>query len=103
MKRVRLRSKQRSFDSQHGFTLAETLVALFIISLAATLLGQFVRLSVASETRTSDAIEKARDMGIALRESTQVELETGDTLEFEPIQPTLNAECLYDVVGRRCR
>ena len=90
-------------DRECGFTLAETLAALLILSLATALLGQFVTLTLKSEYRTKAAINAARETGTALRQSCSLIDANGNTISIQSTQASLDAACLYDVLGRRCR
>lgn len=103
MMRKRSRLRPRHSADHNGFTLAETLVALFVLAFAATLIGQLVRISMASEQRTAEAIKNARAVGLAIRAETELIADDEVVLNLSNSKPTLTANCLYDVVGRRCR
>lgn len=100
VKRARC-SSVRQTSNEAGFTLAETLTALLIISLATAIFGQFLTIYLSFEQRLVVEIETSRSV---LSELVGQGAETGDiALGSEEFPVTLASDCLYDIVGRRCR
>jgi hypothetical protein len=62
-----------------------------------------VNLTIKSERKAKSSITQARETGAALRGGQAILDDEGNTLSLEQVKPTLDATCLYDVVGRRCR
>lgn len=96
-------SRPRLYARQSGFTLIETLAALVILAFAAILIGELVRLGIASQERTGAAIREARAIGFTIRSETVFFSDNQQSLPLSQTKPTLTSDCLYDVVGRRCR
>lgn len=75
-----------------GFSLAETMVALIILALSASALGGLISVSVKTSSIVEHRLESGGTRAASLAASRSRLLE-----------PSLGADCLYDVVGRRCR
>lgn len=94
----------RSRSGERGFTLVETMTALLVLALGVGALGDVVRASI----RYGDAVAERRDSSRALAaaflngNATIADAE-GVALAQPALEADLGPDCLYDVVGRRCR
>lgn len=94
-------SQHRAHES--GFTLAETLAALFVLSMALTALASFVSHTIKVQDRTKLRIESARTLAMAYLNQQSIALADGSLLSIAHVEPDTSASCLYDVLQRRCR
>lgn len=102
-----------------GFSLVEAMAALMILSLAAVFLGEAISHMVAGWTRTEKNIAAASqlervlpELGAAERQLKQTNLlgtgpllaiDDGPPLELSSPRIDKTADCVFDMVGRRCR
>lgn len=98
-----------------GTTLAEVLVALLILSGVTMALGDATRSAMASWDRTETRIERVRHLVSMHDEIAPAELKRtsnppamialDDTVSLAIAAPKIDqtAECVFDLVGRRCR
>lgn len=106
-------------DGEDGFSIAEILVSLVILSLTAVSLGNIVSNLYKDWKTASNEISVSKTIEVKLAtilpEEQKIDdnkwldsaafLITQNEAEYRLATPKLdqNAECQYDIVGRRCR
>lgn len=102
-----------------GFSIAEVMAALIVLSLAAMFLGESVSQMMASWSRTGKGIgrsvtmarlmdniesgERQLKLGAPLGEGPVLPIDDGPPLELTSPRLDKGADCVFDLVGRRCR
>tara|TARA_R110002049_G_scaffold193364_3_gene362210 strand:+ start:852 stop:1175 length:324 start_codon:yes stop_codon:yes gene_type:complete len=103
-----------------GFSIAEVMAALIVLSLAAMFLGESVSQMMAAWSRTGDRLEHTKTLAHLLDEIEAGErqlkqeaaplgegpvlvIEDGPPLELTSARIDRDASCVFDLVGRRCR
>ena len=106
-------------QQQNGFTMAEVLAALFILSLATLALAEITQGAVIYWERTEsvtlvstqnrELLEHIESAEIHLRQENwtqtgpKLEIDNGQDLFLSSPKITHSPDCIYDLVGRRCR
>jgi len=104
---------------EEGFTLAEVLVTIIILASLAMVMAELVQSFIRSWERTEQRIEYSQDLlaqveTIAVSERALIGSESSSVFLTSKLQndgtiilasPKINssADCIYDVVARRCR
>ena len=103
-----------------GFSLAEVMAALVVLSLAAMFLGDAVRQMMAGWSRTGDRLDRAGALAGLLTDAEGTErrlkqdaagpvdapvLRTDDGQALQLAAPRIDrdASCVFDLIGRDCR
>lgn len=101
--------------NDNGVTLAEVLAALFVLSLLAASLSGIVQALLGNWERTSERLTRVDALltySEKIAEAEQQPLRgdpfllhttSGDTLILAAPKIDKTADCVYDLVGRRCR
>lgn len=102
-------------NKESGLALAEVLVALMILSMVAVVLANATRSALQTWTRSEQRIERVRDLVQLPDKAFAIEAERSDssgaTIELDENTAIViasgkidePADCVFDLVGRRCR
>ncbi|ABI76373.1 hypothetical protein HNE_2520 [Hyphomonas neptunium ATCC 15444] len=103
-----------------GFSVAEVMAALIVLSLAALFLGESVSQMMAGWSRTGERLSRAgalselladidagerklKQDAAPLGEGPVLKIDDGPPLELTAPRIDRGASCVFDLIGRRCR